>query len=248
MSASYPTKLLLAFRSGDICALPGCGKALSVDGVVSASVILGEAAHVEGENEDSARYNPAQTDAERDHYKNLIYLCNDCHTRIDKQAADFPVAKLQLIKQQHEAKVRDALADAFADIGFPELEIATKWASIVTPSRFLGDFSVLVPEAKLKKNNLSNVSRGVIAMGLGVAHEVKSFVESCTQTDPDFPERLKAGFLSQYFKFKREGSSGDELFDLMCKFAQQGFLRQSEKSAGIAVLVYLFEACEVFEK
>jgi len=34
----------------------------------------------------------------------------------------------------------------------------------------------------------------------------------------------------------------------MCRFAQHGFERQAKRSAGIAVLVYLFEACEVFEK
>ena len=34
----------------------------------------------------------------------------------------------------------------------------------------------------------------------------------------------------------------------MCAFAQRGLKRQADKTAGIAVLVYLFEICDVFEK
>ena len=66
--------------------------------------------------------------------------------------------------------------------------------------------------------------------------------------DPDFPERLKAGFLEEYFGKRKEGHKGDDLFELMCAFAQRGLRKQADKTAGIAVLVYLFEICDVFEK
>jgi len=85
-------------------------------------------------------------------------------------------------------------------------------------------------------------------MGLSVAREVRAYVESVAQTDQDFPERLKSGFLEEYYRLKREGHSGDDLFDLMCGFAQRGFEEQAKRAAGLAVLTYLFEACEVFEK
>lgn len=62
------------------------------------------------------------------------------------------------------------------------------------------------------------------------------------------PERLKAGFLEKYWRLKREGVRGGDLFEMMCQFAQQGFQRQAQRSAGLAVLIHLFEACEVFEK
>lgn len=60
--------------------------------------------------------------------------------------------------------------------------------------------------------------------------------------------QVKAGFLEEYYRLKRAGHSADELFDLMCSFAQRGCREQVKRSAGIAVLVYLFEACEVFER
>lgn len=63
------------------------------------------------------------------------------------------------------------------------------------------------------------------------------------------PERLKEGFLIEYHRLKKTKElSADELFDLMCRFAQRGLHRQIERTAGLAVLVYLFETCEVFEK
>lgn len=257
MSASYATKLLLAYRSGDICAFPGCGRRLTPDSKSGAPVNIGQAAHIAGENDgkgkakQSARYDPNMTDEERNSYHNLIYLCAGCHTFIDRipqGEQDYPVALLHEIKANHEAKVRQAMLDAFADVGFPELDEATRWATKIKPSTVTDDYSLLKVEDKIQKNDLDDDSRGVIAMGLGVASEVAKYIESVAQVDPSFPERLKAGFLEEYWRLKKEGAHGDELFEFMCRFAQQGFEKQVQRSAGLAVLVHLFEACEVFEK
>ena len=85
-------------------------------------------------------------------------------------------------------------------------------------------------------------------MGMGVVREVHSFVEQEAVLDLDFPERLKSGFLEEYFRLRKNGHKGDVLFDLMCHFAQHGMKEQSKRSAGLAVLIYLFERCEVFKK
>lgn len=255
MSASYPTKLLLAFRSGDQCAL--CRKQLTIDSAKGGPYSVGEAAHIAGENDGkgkaklSARYDPAMTDEERDHYDNLIYLCGRCHTSIDvipQGEHDYPVEKLHRIKFDHVKTVRQAMLDAFAEVGFPELQEATHWASAVQPSSVTGDYSLLKVEDKIKKNDLEDDARGIIAMGLGVASEVARYIESVAQIDVEFPERLKAGFLEKYWRLKKEGVRGGDLFEMMCQFAQQGFQRQAQRSAGLAVLIHLFEACEVFEK
>ncbi len=257
MSVSYPTKLLLAYRSGDLCALPGCGKRLTPDSTSGNPTNIGEAAHIAGEHDGkgkkqrSARYDSNMTDDERNHYNNLIYLCPACHTVIDaipQGEDDYPVSRLHLIKTEHETKVRQAMIDAFADVSFAELQEATQWASTILPSAVTNDYSLLKVEDKIQKNDLNADARGVIAMGLGVANEVARYIESVAQTDQDFPERLKAGFLSEYWRIKKNGGKGGELFELMCRFAQQGFQRQAQRSAGLAVLIHLFEACEVFEK
>jgi hypothetical protein len=248
MSVSYPTKLLLAFRSGGQCAFPGCGTLLTVEGDKSKPVVIGEAAHIAGEKEDAARFDLAMTDGQRDHYNNLVYLCSNHHTQIDKQEADFSTERLHEIKAEHEKKVRTAMVEAFSSVGFQELEEATRWIMEVQPSQTMADFSLIPPEDKLKKNALGNSSRMIITMGLSVTREVGAYIESVSQVDANFPERLKAGFLSEYFRLKREGSEGDTLFDLMCVYAGRGMQEQSKKMAGCAVLIYLFESCEVFEK
>lgn len=257
MSASYPIKLLLAYRSGDRCALPDCGRELSPDSENGGPINVGEAAHIAGEHDGkgkakkSARYDPNMTDEERNHYNNLIYLCGTCHTKIDaipQGEKDYPVDRLQELKKDHEQKVREAVTEAFSGIGFPELEEATQWILKINPQQTTDSFSLIPPEDKLKKNELGNGSRTIVTMGLSVSREVREFVESVAQTDADFPERLSAGFLEEYYRLKREGHTGDDLFDLMCRFAQRGFKEQAKQSAGLAVLVYLFEACEVFEK
>lgn len=248
MSASAKTRILLAFRSGDRCALPGCGRALTVDGDAADAVVVGEAAHIAGENPGAARYDGSMTGADRDHYLNLIYLCGGCHTRIDKQEGDFPAHMLRDIKSAHENWVRQAVLDSFADIGFPELEEATRWAQQVPIGAVTRDFSLIPISDKLRKNDLTTMSHATVVMGLSVVRDVQLFIESVTQTDEGFPDRLKSGFLEQYHSLRRDGHSGDDLFDLMCRFAQAGQRSQAGKSASLAVLVYLLEACEVFEK
>ncbi|MHB1068384.1 MAG: HNH endonuclease [Gemmatimonadaceae bacterium] len=248
MSVSRTTKVLLAFRSGDHCAFPDCERTLSVDGNQSNPVVTGQAAHIAGEKNGAARYDALMSEEQRNHYNNLIYLCADHHTRIDKQAAEFPVERLRRLKSEHEAKVREAMAEAFACVGFPELEEATKWIMQVQPSQASQDFSLITLEDKLKKNELGNSSRIIVTMGLSLAREVRAYVESVALTDSDFPERLKVGFLNEYFQLRKDGHVGDNLFDLMCRFAQKGLKEQARRAAGMAVLVYLFEACEVFDK
>ena len=219
MSASYPTKLLLAFRSGDRCAFPGCPRQLTVDAPAGGDpVVLGEAAHIAGEQANAARYDASMTDEERNHYCNLIYLCGDHHTQIDKQHAHFPVEALHRLKAEHEAKVREGLNAAFAQIGFPELQFATAWVNRYQPVGDTADLSLLAPEDKILRNELTNGSRVTITMGLSVARLVGDFVQNEALIDPEYPERLKAGFLEEYFRLRREGQRADELFDLMCEF------------------------------
>lgn len=253
MPVTYPTKLVLAHRSGDVCALPGCGQRLTRDSESGSPGNFGEAAHIVGEKEGSARYERGMTDRERNDHDNLIYLCANCHRIIDDPVngeRNYPIGRLKRIKSEHEKRIHDAVVDAFPDVGFPELSEAVRWIDEnVDPRAGDGDFLLVSPRDKLNKNELGRRSEVIVVSGLSVAREVRRFVEFRTQTDRHFPERLKAGFLIEYHRLKKmEELSADELFDLMCRFAQRGLQRQIEKTAGLAVLVYLFEACEVFEK
>lgn len=247
MSANYPTRIILAFRSGGVCAFPKCGKHLTYDAKIGDDTYVGEAAHIRGEKKGAARYDDSMTVEERDNVRNLIYLCTDHHTIIDKVGADWPTASLQELKDNHEKHVRQAMEETFADVAFPELQNAVSWVAKQAPAKN-GSFDLTAPDEKIKKNALSNGSRHTVAAGLTSRATVSDYVEAEAQLDPDFPERIKAGFLEEYYARRKEGHKGDELFELMCAFAQRGLRRQADKTAGIAVLIYLFEICDVFEK
>ncbi|MBN4956987.1 HNH endonuclease [Stenotrophomonas maltophilia] len=247
MAASYPTKILLAFRSGGVCAFPKCGKHLTYESSAGHDTYIAEAAHIRGEKPGAARYDSSMSDAERDSVHNLIFMCTDHHTLIDKVEADWPAVALQAIKESHELQVRQSMEEAFAEVAFPELERSISWVTSQAPAPS-GSFDIIAPDEKIHKNALTNGSRHIIAAGMMSRATVSSYIEAETHLDPDFPERLKAGFLAEYYSLRAAGLKGDELFDLMCSFAQRGLRSHADRVAGLAVLVYLFEICDVFEK
>ena len=254
MSVSYPTKIFLALRSGNLCAFKDCHKVLSSDGVLSNPAVLGEAAHIYGESPGtatspaSARYRVDMTDDERNHYKNLIYLCPNCHTKIDKQEHDYPPESLFALKREHEEWVAKQLDQGMSEVSFAELEVAAK-ALASGQHSYNGDgFQVIPPEEKINKNGLSDSVRSDIAMGLSKSHEVERFLANiATNVDEDFPEKLKSGFKEKYEELKKS-LNGDELFSAMLDFAQAGQSSFRQQAASLAILSHLFHLCEVFEK
>lgn len=252
MSATYPTKVFLAMRSGNLCAFQDCKKELTATGDESDPAVIGQAAHIYGENPGtdkkppSARYRADMTDEERNHYNNLIYLCPSCHTKVDKQEEDYPATKLFGLKETHESWVRSQLDQGMSEITFAELEIAAK--AIASGSHTSpDDFGVIPPNAKIQKNGLSEKSRTYISMGLSQSNEVERFITSMTQLDIEYPERLKSGFRTEYDNLKKE-LTGDSLFMGMLDFAQKGSNNFKQQAASLAILSHLFHLCDIFEK
>ena len=58
------------------CAFPGCTEIL----VDKAGLLLGEVCHICGDKPGAKRYDPAQTEAKRQSFSNLIVLCANHHT------------------------------------------------------------------------------------------------------------------------------------------------------------------------
>lgn len=254
MSATYPTKVFLAMKSGNICAFKDCRRALTADGANANPAVIGEAAHIYGESPGtktkpaSARYRADMTDVQRNHYDNLIYLCPTCHTKIDKQEKDYPADLLFTLKSEHESWVAEQLDQGMSEVSFAELEVAAKALASGKHSSNGDSFKVIPPEEKINKNGLSDAVRSDIAMGLSKSHEVERFLANmATNVDEEFPERLKSGFKEKYMELK-ETLSGDELFATMLEFAQAGQKGFRQQAAGLAILSHLFHLCEVFEK
>lgn len=252
MSASYPTKLFLAMKSGNLCAMKTCRISLTSDGNDSSPEVIGEAAHIYGENPGkktkppSARYRQDMTDEERNHYKNLIYLCPTCHTKIDKQEADYPADMLFQLKAEHEAWVEEQLDNGMSDVTFAELEVAAKAIASGQHSAS-DDLHVLPPDEKIQKNSLGPDSRSYILMGLSKSAEVTRFLSQMSHLDMNFPIRLRNGFQQKYVELEQT-LSGDELFMGMLEFAQSGQRDFKQQAASLALLSHLFHLCDIFKK
>ena len=150
------------------------------------------------------------------------------------------------MKIDHEMKVSQAIQAKFADVAFDELRKVVHWVSGQKPVKN-GKFDHIALDAKIDKNALSNGSRHNILQALASRETVSEYVKMESQNDPDFSLRLRAGFINQYLSLRKQGEKDDDLFKLMCAFATQGLHDFAEMAAGLAVLVYLFEICDVFE-
>ena len=78
------TKEALRRRAGSRCCNPKCNKiTMRSAGPCEDDPDLGQAAHIEGCNSSSARFDPSMTEAERSSEENGIHLSCTCHRRID---------------------------------------------------------------------------------------------------------------------------------------------------------------------
>ena len=204
--------------------------------------VIGEIVHIRGKNPGSSRYDSNMSDYERDSYDNLIVLCANCHKIVDDQPGTYTVAKLQTLKRTHEENIVRIICRGVPDVMFNELEMVTKYI-VSGQAAGEGTYELATPKEKIRKNDLSASVEGMIKMGMARVTEVRKFVSG--QPDMQFGMRLKAGFVSEYKKLLEGGLKSDLLFMSLVRFAAG---RSGNESAGLVVLVYLFESCEVFEK
>lgn len=86
---------------GDRCSAPWCRiQTSSYDMSHGQKNDGGHAAHIKGAKPGSARHDGAQSNQERHSFENGLWLCPTCHTRIDKDAALYPVELLDFWKNE----------------------------------------------------------------------------------------------------------------------------------------------------
>lgn len=239
---------LLWSRSAGRCNYPDCRiECTRIGNIHDPSVVLGEMAHIVGHSPMGPRGDALYPSRLLNEYDNLLLLCANHHLIVDGQVNSFTKEILRVWKNDHELWVRQSLEKDMVKVTFLELdEICSHIVNAPeAPDR---DMQLTDPSAKLEKNNLSGGSRFLLTLGIANFDLVHGYIEAKIQTDYKFPERLKSGFLAEYRKEFRKGIRGDELFEDLRLFASgtgSDFLRQA---AGLAVLCYLFQTCEIFER
>ena len=71
--------------------------------------VIGEAAHIVAEKEEGPRGVSPLTREQRDKYANLLLLCSVHHKQVDDQTGAYTVDRLNQLKREHEAWVRQQL-------------------------------------------------------------------------------------------------------------------------------------------
>ena len=249
MSGPIPLKdqKILCMKSGGRCAIPECRNELVIDKTsADKESIVGEMAHIKGEKPKAPRYDINMTDKERNSYYNLILVCRIHHKMIDDQTNAYTIEKLHQFKKEHESWVQENLSKQMINVTFAELAVITEYLNSNQPA-LSESYTVIPPKDKINKNNLSSFTERQIMMGMLQVKQVAHYIGN--NPDVEFGERLKQGFVTEYERLKNaENLSGDDLFENLLSFACQSQTSFKKMAAGLAVLVYLFEKCEVFEK
>ncbi len=86
--------------SGNKCAFPNCENSL-VD--VNSGKVIGRICHIRAKNVGGPRYDPDQSEKERNSFQNLILMCPIHHDVIDDDLESYTVKRLEEIKSHHES-------------------------------------------------------------------------------------------------------------------------------------------------
>lgn len=234
---------LLHTKSGNRCAM--C-KTILVDVGNTSAACVGENAHIYGEKPDAARYDATKDSSFVNSEQNLIFLCCNCHKKIDTDVASYPANELFALKAQHEQWVTQKLEEKSISYSFAELEVLAKYlVSSTASAQTTSSFSLLKIDEKIKKNSLIDV-QGYITMGLSSNFTIADYLNR--HPDPLFAAKLTNIMAQKYRDLKSNGLDNYEIFDELWTFASGNNSDFSYKAAGLGILTYFFEKCEVFEK
>ena len=124
MAISDRVKRLLLSRSGGYCQNPNCRNNFFTffkSGEISS---IEELAHIIAQRDEGPRGQNPLPLAQRDEYENIILLCPNCHSLIDKNPRQYPDGLLLDWKLKHEKIIQEAfVVPVYSDRKSLSLEI-----------------------------------------------------------------------------------------------------------------------------
>ena len=229
-------------RAHNSCAI--CKSSVIMGTLDGLSYPIGKNAHIEGENPGSARYNPNLDYPEKNAYDNLILLCPTCHDKTDNDPQTFTVQKLKDIKKQHEVWAEQGVRNQLPDITFAELEVIVNYLTEQESPEFDESLIPLHPKVKIAKNKLSPKVENYIRMGAMQTPLVKDYINRVPNIQ--FGDRLRNHFIESYNALRSEHQN-DDLFYALWDIASGNASEFKLRAAGLAVITYFFNQCDIFE-
>lgn len=252
---STPQLKVLLMRSGQICAFDGCNELLweEAGDPRDQDTAVFEIAHILAASPGGARYDEDQDDDERVDISNLMLLCVRHHKIIDSQRAAYPAERLFAMKTKHEQAVGRGQRYAMNAVGFIELEaVCSSLRLTIAQAPSTLEPLTLPPGVadKIRINSLGHSSETMIKSGLSKTTAVAEFITFSEKGNPGYSQRLQLWFKAKYAGGILSNLSGDDLFDFIYSEAlDNAGVNRNEllEAAAIAVVVHLFEICEIFE-
>ncbi len=229
------------------CAFPNCRNILLLPQTEADShARIGQAAHIFAYSKDGPRPKPDDFPAaDINKYENLILLCANHHLEVDAQPHKYTVEHLRQLKAAHESWISERLETQ--DFNSADLESIITWLADGPPIEPSTSVHLVAPEEKMQLNDFSPPVRRHVLTGLAWEPEVRTYVKDRAKLDTNYPERLLQPLLDRYSDFKTDGMSGDDIFVPLWQFTSGYSLDFNYKLAGLAVIMYFFLRCELFE-
>jgi hypothetical protein len=233
----------LHVKSGNRCAL--C-RTILVEAGNQLPACIGENAHIYGEKPDAARYNKNQSDEFVNSERNLIFLCRNCHKKIDTKIENYPATRLFNLKAQHEKWVVQTLMEQSVAYSYAEIEVLASFLTANSGSlSAISDYTILKIKDKIEKNRLADV-QNFINMGLSGVATIEDYINR--NPDTNFGIRLTNIISARYHELKSQNMEPTDIFYSLWKMAYGNHNEFNFRAAALGILVYFFEKCEVFEK
>lgn len=161
----------LCIKAGCRCEFEGCGKDLCVEKLTNREIKLSIIAHIVASSPDGPRGNSKSHELS-DKIDNLMLLCQDHHTLIDRFPYIYTEPVLKLMKETHEETVKRLLDS----LKYPETNIVFLQAPI--KGCFLNiERSMAINAIRLQKRNNSGKPNIVINIGNGLEYSDKKYWE-----------------------------------------------------------------------
>jgi len=117
-------KRLLWSRSGGYCQNPNCRNVFFTFFERGEITSIEELAHIIAQRIDGPRGQNTLPLTQRDEYENIILLCSNCHSLVDKNPQQFPEELLLDWKSQHVKIIKEAfVVPVYADRNSLSVEI-----------------------------------------------------------------------------------------------------------------------------
>jgi hypothetical protein len=241
-----PVEKVVAAASGGFCGNPDC-RAVIAHG----DTFVGQIAHIAGEKPDSARYDARMTDNERNAAANLIALCPSCHTTVDKPGAAtrYPVALLQSWKAEAARTLQRLAVSRIPELRRVQLENVVNGLlhGQFGPTAEDDPLALITPDEKMQMNQLGDDTKAAITAAMTRFREFERVLGHVNMLNPQATAELEKAVVGEYRELARV-QEGDRLFRAMVDWCRQGDWRPDAQSAGIVVVSFFFERCDIFER